>query len=158
MTADLIELVLPWLLIILAMFTGTLLEKAHFRRIHQRERNFHALPTLNTRKIPEGTLVAESSLVMGGVVISIDYFKRFLASLRNIFGGEVKSYGSLLDRGRREAILRMKEQCAGADLIINLRIETSSISQGGQKQLGSVEVLAFGTAVWFTPETAVENH
>jgi uncharacterized protein YbjQ (UPF0145 family) len=154
MTGELFQLLLPWLLILLAMFTGTLLEKAHFKRIHRREAEFATLPTLNTRQVPEAGTILESALVTGGVVVSIDYFKRWLASLRNIFGGEVKSYGSLVDRGRREAVLRMKEQCPNADLIINVRIETSSISQGGNKQLGSVEVLAYGTAIRFEAEPA----
>jgi uncharacterized protein YbjQ (UPF0145 family) len=157
MSSDLIQILLPWLLILLAMLTGTLLEKAHFKRIHQRETELAVLPSLSTRQVPNGRNIAETALVMGSVVISIDYFKRFLASLRNIFGGEVKSYASLLDRGRREAVLRMKEQCPGSDLIINLRIETSSISQGGKDKLGSVEVLAYGTAIQFRPESSLEN-
>lgn len=152
MYAELFPLLLPWLLIFLAMFTGTLLEKAHFKRIHRREREFSELPTLNSKRFPGDRPVAESSMVMGDVVVSIDYFKRFLASLRNIFGGEVKSYGSLVDRGRREAVLRMKAECPHADLIVNLRIETSSVSQGGKKQLGSIEVVAYGTAIRFAAE------
>jgi uncharacterized protein YbjQ (UPF0145 family) len=155
MNWDLFELVFPWLLILLAMVTGTLLEKAHFKHIHRREHEYAGLPTLNTKQVPAEHTIAETTLVLGGVVVSIDYFKRFLASLRNIFGGEVKSYGSLVDRGRREAILRMKEQCPDFDLIINLRIETSSISQGGNKQLGSVEVLAYGTAIRFAKESSI---
>ncbi len=157
MNSELIELLFPWLLILLAMLTGTVLEKAHFNRIHKREAEFAGLATLSTRQLPAGRAVTESSLVMGDVVVSIDYFKRFLASLRNIFGGEVKSYGSLIDRGRREAILRMKEQCPTADLIVNVRIETSSVSQGGKKQLGSVEVLAYGTAIHFSEAPSFEN-
>jgi uncharacterized protein YbjQ (UPF0145 family) len=89
--------------------------------------------------------------VAGSVVISYDHFKRFLAGLRMIFGGEVKSYVSLLDRGRREAVLRMKAKCPDADLIVNLRVETSSISKGGRRRgLGAVEVFAYGTALWYT--------
>jgi uncharacterized protein YbjQ (UPF0145 family) len=157
MTAEFIQLLLPWLLILLAMLTGTLLERAHFKRIHQREAELGELPALTTRQVPADRPIATSSLVMGDVVVSIDYFKRFLASLRNIFGGEVKSYSSLVDRGRREAVLRMKEQCRNADLIVNVRIETSSISQGGKDKLGSVEVLAYGTAIHFAPESTHEN-
>jgi len=157
MSSELFELLFPWLLILLAMVTGTLLEKAHFKRIRHRESNFAGLPTLSTRQVPADRPVSESMLVMGDVVVSIDYFKRFLASLRNIFGGEVKSYGSLVDRGRREAVLRMKEQCPTADLIVNVRIETSSVSQGGKKQMGSVEVLAYGTAIHFSAEPSLEN-
>ena len=43
----------------------------------------------------------------------------------------------------------MKESCPGAHQIINIRLETSSISKGRKKQVGSVEVLAYGTAVFF---------
>ena len=52
-----------------------------------------------------------------------------------------------IERGG-EAILRMKESCPGASEIINLRIVTSSISQGQGNQVGSVEVLASGTAIY----------
>ena len=43
----------------------------------------------------------------------------------------------------------MKESCPDADQIINLRLETSSITKGNRKQIGSVEVLAYGTAIYF---------
>ena len=89
-------------------------------------------------------------LVAGCIVVSIDYFKRILAALRNIFGGNLSSYDPLVDRARREAVLRMKEQCPGASQIFNVRIETSSIFKTSKKgSVGSVEVLAYGTAVTF---------
>ena len=88
-------------------------------------------------------------LVNGSMVVSVDYFKRILAMLRIFFGGNVQSYETLIDRARREAVLRMKESCPGADQVINLRLETSSITKGKGKQIGSVEVLAYGTAVYF---------
>jgi uncharacterized protein YbjQ (UPF0145 family) len=77
-----------------------------------------------------------------------DYFKRFLASLRNIFGGRVQSYESLLDRARREAILRMKAEARalGADMVFNIKLETASIYKGKRNTIGAVEVLAYGTA------------
>jgi len=54
-------------------------------------------------------------------------------------------------------VLRMKEACPDADQIINIRLETSSIYKGQGKQIGSVEVLAYGTAIYFAPENAVED-
>jgi uncharacterized protein YbjQ (UPF0145 family) len=88
-------------------------------------------------------------LVTGSVVISVDYFKRFLASLRTLIGGRVTSYESLLDRARREAILRMKEEASklGADKVFNIKLETSSISKSAKGKVGSIEVLAYGTAL-----------
>ncbi|MFT5162439.1 MAG: hypothetical protein ACI9FJ_001015, partial [Alteromonadaceae bacterium] len=49
---------------------------------------------------------------------------------------------------RREAILRLKESCPGANQVINLRIETSSITKGNANQIGAVEVLAYATAIY----------
>jgi uncharacterized protein YbjQ (UPF0145 family) len=90
-------------------------------------------------------------LVTGSVVVSVDYFKRFLAGLRGLVGGEVKSYGTLLDRARREAVLRMKEEAIrkGYDAIVNVRLETSRLASGRRDGKGTagVEMLAFGTAV-----------
>ena len=65
----------------------------------------------------------------------IDYFKRFLAGLRNIFGGTVRSYESLIDRARREAVLRMKEMAGDASVIVNVRIETSNIGMKSGKKV-----------------------
>ena len=71
-----------------------------------------------------------------------------LANLRKIFGGRLGAYETLLERARREAILRLKEQSAGAHLIVNLRLETCTIARTkGRQGIGAVEVLAYGTAV-----------
>lgn len=131
-------------------FFGRHAEKKHYRSIIERENNILSLP-LTSSKYPLGDKekVQQARLVHGCVVISVDYFKRVLASLRNIFGGNVQSYETLLDRARREALLRLKESCSDADEIINLRIETSSISKGGDNRIGCVEVLAYGTAIYY---------
>jgi uncharacterized protein YbjQ (UPF0145 family) len=94
--------------------------------------------------------ISHAELVHGHVVISVDYFKQILAGLRNLFGGTIQAYETLLDRARREAVLRLKESCPTANEILNLRIETSSISKGGSgDRIGSVEVLAYGTAIYY---------
>ena len=127
---------------------GRYAEVSHFKSIQKRERTLRHIPAIAT-KIPDPTLrPRQTQLVTGNVVISVDYFKRFIASLRNLIGGRVTSYESLLDRARREAILRMKEeaQAIGAKLVFNIKLETASISQGQRGAIGSVEVLAYGTA------------
>ncbi|MCH8157460.1 MAG: heavy metal-binding domain-containing protein [Nitrospinae bacterium] len=136
-------------LIVLGYFAGKRAEAKHYRSIIRREEQFRHLPTINLKRpIAQEGKVVNMELVSGCVVISIDYFKRLLAGLRNIFGGNISSYETLVDRARREAILRMKEQCPDASQIINLRIETSSIFKTSQKgSIGSVEVIAYGTAV-----------
>jgi len=130
-------------------FCGSYLERRHYKSIEQRERAFINLVTTSSKK-PVGDLgdIRRAHLVKGNAVISVDYFKRILAGLRAIFGGNVSVYETLLDRSRREAILRLKESCPAATQIINLRVETSSVFKGGKNQVGSVEVLAYGTAVY----------
>ncbi len=60
-----------------------------------------------------------------------------------VFGGRVKSYESLLDRARREALLRLKKDAMdeGYHAVVNVRFSTSSIAQG------AAELFAYGTAV-----------
>ncbi|MCB9475170.1 MAG: heavy metal-binding domain-containing protein [Candidatus Delongbacteria bacterium] len=143
---------LPLGVILVAMVVGTILERRHFTRIREREQTFRHMPLLTGKQYPLDRQVAEARMVMGCTVVSVDYFKRVLATLRFIFGGEVRAYCSLLDRGRRESLLRMREECPDADLIINVRVETSSISKGRGKAIGAAEVLAWGTAITFVRE------
>jgi uncharacterized protein YbjQ (UPF0145 family) len=106
------------------------------------------LPAIASRFPPTEPLY-QQALVYGSTVVSVDYFKRFLAALRNLFGGRVTAYETLLDRARREALLRMKAQAdaLGAAMVFNVKYETMSISKGAARTIGSVEVLAYGTAL-----------
>jgi uncharacterized protein YbjQ (UPF0145 family) len=136
---------------VLGYSAGSWAERKHYRSIKKREKELLSLAVITAEgSFPAGR-VAEAALVSGSVVISIDYFKRLLAILRNIFGGRVKSYESLVDRARREAILRMKEQAhaMGAGMVINLRLETSTIGRSANQKnrVGSVEAIAYGTAI-----------
>ncbi len=149
MTTNLIVLCI---LIGVGYFIGSMNEKRHFRSIERREKRSARLPVVTMDKSIIGDeAVASARLVTGSAVISIDYFKRIFAALRNIFGGEVSAYESLIDRARREALLRMKYQVPSAHVIVNVRIETSAIGNSANRRnsIGSVEALAYGTAVWF---------
>ena len=150
------NLIIFFILISLGYFFGKMSERKHYASIIKRERDLLDLPT-TTSKYPIGnvTNIDNAHLVQGNAVISVDYFKRMLAGLRNFFGGTVQSYETLLDRARREAILRLKESCPGADQIINLRLETSSIFKGRKNSVGSVEILAYGTAIYFKADKDV---
>lgn len=143
------DLYILLLLIALGYIFGQWNERRHYRSIEQREQALVNLVTTSSKK-PLGELDAISDvlLVTGSAVISVDYFKRIVTSLRNFFGGNMRAYETLVDRARREAILRLKESCPDATQIINLRLETSSIYKGKGDQVGSVEVLAYATAVF----------
>ncbi len=147
-TEIIINIFLILIPIVLGYFIGKHLEKKHYISIKEREKEYAHIPTIGLKHPLQPDLVTESKLVSGSVVISIDHFKRLVAALRNIFGGNIAAYESLIDRARREAILRMKEQALDADEIINIRIETSSISKNSRKgSIGSVEAYAYGTAL-----------
>ena len=143
------NLIIFLVLMTLGYGVGTFLEKRHYRSIHRREKEFLNLPavTLKTAHYTPDQ-VASARLVYGSAVISIDYFKKILAGLRNIFGGTVKSYEGLVDRARREAILRMKAMAGDAAVIVNVRIETASVGkQANKKSVGCLEAVAYGTAI-----------
>lgn len=143
-----VQIGIPVALIALGYFAGRRAERKHYESIHAREAQFLHLPAVTMRRWDDGREVAEARMVSGTVVISADYFKRLLATLRNIFGGRMRSYESLVDRARREAILRLKEQFPDADIIVNLRVETSTISsQSGKGGLSCVELFAYGTGI-----------
>jgi len=156
----LFSLVTFLVLLAVGYFAGVTIEKKHFRELQERERKLLHLPCVAMKQIEADCDIEYARLVIGSVVISVDYFKFFLAALRNIFGGEVKAYSPLMDRARREALLRMKEQVTDADIIINVRLETSRIGggeTGGEKNpLTCVEVYAYGTAIKVRREAAPE--
>jgi uncharacterized protein YbjQ (UPF0145 family) len=145
----LVNLIIFLTLMACGFFVGRWLEKRHFRSILKREEENLSRPALTLRRPGVDPMdVVRAELVTGNVVISIDYFKMILAGLRTLFGGRIKSYESLVDRARREAVLRMKENAPWAHQFINVRLETSTIGRSaGKKGPGSVEVLAYGTAL-----------
>jgi len=133
---------------------GTIAEKKHYASIKRRELKFRELPAVPIRlhhflSAQQQEAVVETRLVTGCVVVSQDYFKMILANLKNFVGGSVSSYESLMDRARREAILRMKEQAPMADAIVNVRLESVTMGkeEGDKKPICSIQVLAYGTAV-----------
>ena len=144
------DLIVLITLIALGYFAGTWAEKRHYRSIEKRETAYLHLPAITAKNVSVNeSKVREVKIVYGSAVISIDYFKRILAGLRNIFGGTVKSYETLIDRARREALLRMKDMAADATMIINVRIETSAIGKTKRnKNIGCLEAVAYGTALY----------
>ena len=91
-----------------------------------------------------GREVAEVlGLARGSTVRAKHVGADIVASLRNLVGGEIKEYGALLAGAREQALDRMTDQARGmgADAVVALRLETSTIAQGAS------EVLAYGTAV-----------
>jgi len=131
-------------------FLGGYLERIHYKSIEKREKELLYFLTAAEEFIPQDRTVVQSFFVTGSVVISIDYFKRVLAALRSLIGGRMLAYESLLDRARREAVLRLKEKAylQGAHMVVSLRLETASINKKKiQASIGTIECIAYGTAL-----------
>ncbi|MCF6283307.1 MAG: YbjQ family protein [Candidatus Polarisedimenticolaceae bacterium] len=128
---------------------GRYAENRHYRSIIQREEELRGIPAIAIRFPPIMTPRPETALVSGSVVIAEDYFKRFLFGLRSLVGGRVRSYETLVDRGRREAIIRMKQQTVdlGGSMVFNIKLETAAIASGRKGRIGAIEIHAYGTAI-----------
>lgn len=142
------NLIFPLLLLLAGYLWGTHAEKKHYRHIIAREKTSTDIIIITSKRVPEEAQ-GGNELVMGSVVIASDAFKRFVAWLIGIFGGRLNVYESLLDRGRREAILRMKEEARahGANMIINVKFETATLNDIQRSESAMLEVLAYGTAI-----------
>ena len=97
----------------------------------------------NTESIPGKQIVQFFGVVSGSTVRAKHIGRDFMASLKNIVGGELKGYTELLHEAREDAIQRMTQQAEslGANAVVNVRFSTSSIAQG------AAELFAYGTAV-----------
>jgi uncharacterized protein YbjQ (UPF0145 family) len=136
-------------LLALGYFVGRWLEHAHYASIREREAKLADILAFAVRYPPDVVTPQDCRLVSGSVVVSSDYFKQFVAGLRTLIGGRLSSYESLLDRARREAVLRMKEEARryGSKLVINVKVESTSVSGGARRGMPAMEVMAYGTAL-----------
>ena len=96
-----------------------------------------------TENVAGRTVLEVKGQVFGVVVRSRGVAGNFLASLRTIFGGEIKEYSSMIEEARRHAIDRMvvNATAMGANAIVMMRFDGSEIGQIMS------EVVAYGTAV-----------
>ncbi|UWQ19532.1 YbjQ family protein [Jannaschia sp. M317] len=96
-----------------------------------------------TDGVPGREIVATLGLVKGSTVRAKHVGSDIVASLRNLVGGEIKEYAALLTGSREQALDRMLSEARllGADAVIGMRLETSTITQAAS------EVVAYGTAV-----------
>ena len=97
---------------------------------------------LNIDHIP-GREIEALGLVKGTVVQSKNFGKDFMAGMKTLVGGEIKSYTEMLTEARQIATKRMVDEAEalGADAVVNVRFGSSAIMQG------AAEVVAYGTAV-----------
>jgi len=138
-------------LITLGFIAGSIAERRHLARLDERERGNGRFLVTQLKNFPACTKnELAPQIIVGEVVIASDYFKTFVAKLRGLFGGEVRSFHSLLSRARREATQRVIEQSRdlGYNAICNLRIETADVggSSSSKKKAAMVAIIASATA------------
>jgi len=98
---------------------------------------------VTTDTVPGREVEAALGMVRGSTVRAKHIGSDIVAGLRNLVGGEVKEYASLLAGAREQAYDRMIDQAfsMGAHAIVGVRMETSTIQQAAS------EVVFYGTAV-----------
>ncbi|MFK7993172.1 MAG: YbjQ family protein [Granulosicoccus sp.] len=97
----------------------------------------------NLEFLPGRKVSRHLGLVQGSSVRSKHVGRDIAATLKNLFGGELKGYTELLSDSRDEATQRMIKQAEsiGANAVLNVRYSTSSIAAG------AAEIFVYGTAV-----------
>lgn len=93
--------------------------------------------------IPNKQIVEILGIARGSTVRARNVGRDIFAGLKNLVGGEISEYTQLQAESREQAMQRMKQDAKrlGADAIVNMRLQTSVITQGAS------EILAYGTAV-----------
>ncbi len=138
---SLIRLVARLILVVVGGIAGCFAESKHYRQLRRREAA--PGPTLtNLKRLPRGLVAARTFMCVGSVVIASDYAKSFAGAFESLIGGEVTQLETLIDRGQRESLQRLRDQAAahGAAIVLNIRLETAVIGQGA-------EIIAYGTGV-----------
>ena len=117
-------------------------ERKHLQYLDEQEQRLAYIRVNNSRFIKS---TFPGHMISSNVVISHDYFKYAIANVQNMLGGRLTSYESVVERARREAIVRLKLEAEkmGADQIMGIRLSTTELGMQG----GMVEVFAYGTAI-----------
>ena len=137
-----LQIVLFLILFTVGWGFGRHIEQKHLRELVEKEKQFAHIRIDSNRFVETQS---NGQLVSSNVVISHDYFKYALANIQNFFGGRLTSYESVVERARREAMLRLKQEAdrIGANHIMGVRLSTTELGMQG----GMAEVFAYGTAI-----------
>ncbi len=141
---------------VIGLVWGRRAERRHFESLRRREAE-HAgvLFTDAKRYYGKVDMSRGGKMVVAETVVASDYLKSFLARLRNIFGGEVRSFELMMQRARREALMKLAEQAAaeGYNALCNVRIQFADVGGGTQgRAVPFAPILAYATAYRIQPE------
>ena len=136
---------------------GRFLASRHRRFLQVRLAELTSVTATTHQKPRFKSPVHSAELVTGSAVFAVDYLQQLLALIRLLVGGRIPAYERLIRTTRDEALVRLREraQARGAEMVINVRFETSRVSLWTNP--GCIEILAFGTAVAFSESTTRPN-
>ena len=138
--------------LMLGYFVGGFFEKWHYQDLERRESLVAGVLATQIKSFPLGVPTEQPpTMLVAETVVSSDYMKSFLAAWKRFFGGEIRSFRSIMERARREALVQLKEQAAeaGYNAICNIRVETVDVGGRGSNQKNKIvmaSVMASGTA------------
>ena len=98
---------------------------------------------VTTESVPGREVTEVLGMVRGNAARAKNVGRDIVAGLKNLVGGELGAYTELMQESREQATQRMisEAQSFGADAVVNVRYNTSSIANA------AAEILAYGTAV-----------
>ncbi|MFB6348232.1 YbjQ family protein [Moraxella marmotae] len=142
---QLFQVLISVLLFVIGWYFGTRAERRHLASLQVDEQQYQHIRA-STERFFEPKGVCETVFVTGSVVLAQDRFKLVIAAIFSLFGKNLTIYETLLDRARREAVVRAKRQAAqaGCHALYGLRFEMSDVGDG-------VEVLAYAVAIKSMP-------
>ena len=96
-----------------------------------------------THEIAGKRIVETLGLVRGNTIRARHLGHDFMASIKNMVGGEISDYTKMIAECREEALDRMVAQARanGANAVVGMRFATSEMMEH------AAELLAYGTAV-----------
>ena len=96
-----------------------------------------------THEIAGKKIIKTIGLVRGNTIRARHLGHDFMASLKNMVGGEISDYTKMIAESREEALDRMLAQALanGANAVVGVRFATSEMMDH------AAELLAYGTAV-----------
>ena len=139
---------------------GVWLDREHRRNLDYRRGEIGHLLVSDLRSLPgQDPARRDVAMVHGEVVLAANRLITFFGGLKQLFGGEVRSFHDVITRARQEAVLRALESAAesGFDAVGNLRVEPVdvagvTVNPGRARQRGLfVGVIAYATAYHRAP-------
>ncbi len=98
---------------------------------------------VTTNDVPGKKILEIFGVARGSTIRCKAIGEDLLATLRNLTGGEITEYTSMIAEAREQAFDRMVEHAEkmGANAVVAMRFSTTEVVQG------AAEILAYGTAV-----------